>query len=73
MMAFGSGPFTVLAVVMASIFVLGFVLDWLEITLILIPIFAPIIAGLDFGNACPATPCLSGLASSWPSTCRHRF
>ena len=50
MMAFGSGPFTVLAVVMASIFILGFVLDWLEITLILIPIFAPIIAGLDFGN-----------------------
>lgn len=49
-MAFGSDPFTVLAVVMGAIFVLGFVLDWLEITLILIPIFAPIVAGLDFGN-----------------------
>ena len=49
-MAFGSDPFTVLAVVMAAIFVLGFVLDWLEITLILMPIFAPIVAGLDFGN-----------------------
>ncbi len=49
-MVFGDGPFTVLAVVMVAIFLLGFVLDWLEITLILMPIFAPIIAGLDFGN-----------------------
>jgi len=49
-MAFGTEPYTVLAVVMISIFVLGFVLDWLEITLILLPIFAPIVAGLDFGN-----------------------
>ncbi|MCK8463782.1 TRAP transporter large permease subunit [Aliiroseovarius sp. S1339] len=49
-MAFGSEPYTVLAVVMAAIFLLGFVLDWLEITLILMPIFAPIVAGLDFGN-----------------------
>ena len=48
--AFGTDPFTVLAVVMAAIFVLGFVLDWLEITLILMPIFAPIVASLDFGN-----------------------
>ena len=35
---------------MGAIFLLGFVLDWLEITLILMPIFAPIVAGLDFGN-----------------------
>jgi len=48
--AFGTDPYTVLAVVMISIFILGFVLDWLEITLILLPIFAPIVAGLDFGN-----------------------
>ena len=48
--AFGTDPFTVLAVVMGAIFLLGFVLDWLEITLILMPIFAPIVAGLDFGN-----------------------
>ncbi len=47
---FGDGPFTVLIVVMGAIFLLGFVLDWLEITLILMPIFAPIVAGLDFGN-----------------------
>ncbi|WP_238475518.1 TRAP transporter large permease [Rhodophyticola sp. CCM32] len=49
-MAFGTDPYTVLAVVMGAIFLLGFVLDWLEITLILMPIFAPIVAGLDFGN-----------------------
>lgn len=49
-MTFGSEPFTVLTVVMVSIFFLGFVLDWLEITLILMPILAPIVAGLDFGN-----------------------
>ncbi|WP_434055458.1 MAG: TRAP transporter large permease subunit [Roseibium sp.] len=49
-MAFGDGPYIVLAVVMISIFLLGFVLDWLEITLILMPIFAPVISGLDFGN-----------------------
>jgi len=47
---FGDGPFTVLLVVMGAIFVLGFILDWLEITLILLPIFAPIVANLDFGN-----------------------
>ena len=48
--AFGEGPYTVLLVVMAAVFILGFVLDWLEITLILVPIFAPVVAGLDFGN-----------------------
>ena len=48
--AFGTEPYTVLVVVMAAVFLLGFVLDWLEITLILIPIFAPIIVALDFGN-----------------------
>ncbi|MEQ9673478.1 MAG: TRAP transporter large permease subunit [Roseovarius indicus] len=48
--AFGTEPLTVLAVVMGAIFLLGFDLDWLEITLILMPIFAPIVAGLDFGH-----------------------
>ncbi|MEM7722593.1 MAG: TRAP transporter large permease subunit [Pseudomonadota bacterium] len=47
---FGEEPYTVLIVVLVAVFLLGFVLDWLEITLILVPIFAPIVAGLDFGN-----------------------
>lgn len=44
------GPWILLAVVMVVIFALGFVLDWLEITMILMPIFGPIVAGMDFGN-----------------------
>ncbi len=51
LLAFGDGPYMILALVMGAIFLLGFFLDWLEITLILMPIFAPIVAGLDFGNA----------------------
>ena len=30
-------------------FLLGFFLDWIEITLIVLPVFAPMVAGLDFG------------------------
>ena len=51
LLAFGEGPYMILALVMGAIFLLGFFLDWLEITLILMPIFAPIVAGLDFGDA----------------------
>lgn len=47
--AVAGGPWAALLVVMAFIFVLGFVLDWLEITLILIPILAPVIVLMDFG------------------------
>lgn len=46
----GGGPWVTLGVIMAAIFLLGFVLDWLEITLILMPIFGPLVAALDFGN-----------------------
>jgi TRAP-type mannitol/chloroaromatic compound transport system permease large subunit len=35
---------------MLMIFFLGFFFDWIEITLIVLPIFAPIVALLDFGN-----------------------
>ncbi len=55
---FGDGPWTILMVVMVGIFLLGFVLDWLEITLIMLPIFAPIVAGLDFGNGLAGTELL---------------
>lgn len=50
LMALGGGPWTTLTIIMVAIFLLGFVLDWLEITLILMPIFGPLIASLDFGN-----------------------
>ncbi len=47
------GPWSTLFIIMAIIFVLGFFLEWIEITLIVFPIFAPIIAQLDFGNHVP--------------------
>src|SRR3546814_19789800 len=34
---------------MILIFILGFFLEWIEISYIVLPLFAPIIAGLDFG------------------------
>ena len=34
-------------------FVLGFFLDWVEITLIILPVFAPMVALLDFGDHVP--------------------
>lgn len=45
----GADAYRVLLVIMLFIFVLGMFLDWVEITFIVIPIVAPIIAGLDFG------------------------
>lgn len=46
----GFGPWGLLFMMMGVIFVLGFFLDWIEITLIVLPVFAPIISGLDFGD-----------------------
>ncbi|MBZ0162157.1 MAG: TRAP transporter large permease subunit [Notoacmeibacter sp.] len=46
----GFGPWGLLLMLMGIVFVLGFFLDWIEITLIVLPVFAPIIAGLDFGD-----------------------
>lgn len=43
------GPWLILAILMAMVFVMGFFFDWIEITLIVLPIFAPIIQILDFG------------------------
>jgi tripartite ATP-independent transporter DctM subunit len=41
----------ILIAVLVLIFVLGFFLDWIEITLIVLPMVAPVIAGLDVGPA----------------------
>lgn len=38
-----------LFLLMGIAFILGFFLDWIEITLIVLPVFAPMVAGLDFG------------------------
>jgi len=49
----GFGPWGILFLLMAVVFFLGFFFDWVEITLIVLPIFAPIIGELDFSNHVP--------------------
>ena len=51
----GFGPWGILFLLMAVVFFLGFFFDWVEITLIVLPIFAPIIGELDFSNHVPIT------------------
>lgn len=42
------GPNGILMVILFVVFLLGFFLDWVEITLIVLPLVAPIVEGLDF-------------------------
>ena len=46
----GFGPWGILFVMMGLVFLLGFFFDWIEITLIVLPLFAPIMKTLDFGD-----------------------
>jgi tripartite ATP-independent transporter DctM subunit len=39
-----------LILIMVIVFALGFFLDWIEITLIVLPVFAPMLSSLDFGD-----------------------
>lgn len=39
----------ILAFMLVLTFLLGFFFDWIEITLIVLPVFAPILQGIDFG------------------------
>ena len=39
----------ILAFVMILVFVLGFFFDWIEICLIVLPVFAPVLKAIDFG------------------------
>jgi len=39
-----------LAVILITIFILGFFIDWIEIVVITLPIFYPIISELDFAS-----------------------
>ncbi|MGF1763083.1 TRAP transporter large permease [Aliivibrio kagoshimensis] len=41
------GAYGTIAIILAIIFILGFFLDWIEITLIALPLLAPVVAGLD--------------------------
>lgn len=44
-----TGPFMTLFIIMSLIFILGFFLEWIEISYIALPLFAPIVLALDFG------------------------
>src|SRR5918999_890251 len=44
------GSWGFLILVMVIVFLLGFFLDWIEITLIVLPVFAPLVKTLDFGT-----------------------
>ncbi len=46
----GLGSWGLLFLLMAIVFFLGFFFDWIEITLIVLPVFSPIIELLDFGD-----------------------
>jgi tripartite ATP-independent transporter DctM subunit len=46
----GLGPWGLLFLIMGIVFFLGFFLDWIEITLIVLPVFAPLVIALDFGD-----------------------
>jgi tripartite ATP-independent transporter DctM subunit len=49
----GLGSWGFVILVMAIVFLLGFFLDWIEITLIVLPVFAPLVKTLDFGAHVP--------------------
>ncbi len=42
-------PSNLVIIILFVIFCLGFFLDWIEITLIILPLVAPVLAGLDLG------------------------
>ncbi|MCP4008663.1 MAG: TRAP transporter large permease subunit [Proteobacteria bacterium] len=42
------GPYGVLLAILFIVFLLGFLLDWIEITLIVLPLLAPVILNMDF-------------------------
>jgi len=49
----GLGSWGFVILVMGIVFFLGFFLDWIEITLIVLPVFAPLVKTLDFGAHVP--------------------
>jgi tripartite ATP-independent transporter DctM subunit len=49
----GLGSWGLTFLIMGLVFVLGFFLDWIEITLIVLPVFGPMIANMDFGTWVP--------------------
>ncbi|WP_397474747.1 TRAP transporter large permease subunit [Pusillimonas sp.] len=46
----GIGPVGILVLMMFVVFIMGFFFDWIEIILIILPVFIPILESLDFGG-----------------------
>jgi tripartite ATP-independent transporter DctM subunit len=46
----GLGPWGVLGVMMLVVFLMGFIFDWVEIILIILPVFTPILDKMDLGQ-----------------------
>ncbi len=42
------GPHGIMMVILGAVFLLGFFLDWIEITLIVLPLIAPVVSSLGF-------------------------
>ena len=42
------GPYGIMLVILGAVFLLGFFLDWIEITLIVLPLIAPVVSSLGF-------------------------
>ncbi|MDO6563369.1 TRAP transporter large permease subunit [Amphritea sp. 1_MG-2023] len=51
----GLGPYGLLLSIMLMIFVLGFFLEWIEISYVVLPLLLPVISLLDFGMSSQAT------------------
>jgi TRAP-type mannitol/chloroaromatic compound transport system permease large subunit len=43
-------PWSMLMLILGIIFVLGFFIDWIEITVITLPLFIPVLSALDFAS-----------------------
>jgi len=46
----GLGPYGLLLLLMGLIFLLGFFLEWIEISFVILPLLLPVVQGLDFGG-----------------------
>lgn len=49
--ALGLSPYVIVLGIMVLIFLLGFFLEWIEISFLVLPLFSPIVASLDFGDS----------------------
>ncbi len=58
----GIGPAGIIFLMMAAVFAMGFFFDWLEIILIAVPVFTPILENIDFSSHVPQADFLTWFA-----------